>query len=107
MAGSVLNLNQQTFEATIAKGVTLVDFWAPWCMPCRRLAPVLDQVAATIGTDAVVAKVNTDEDGELAARFNIEFIPTLIVFKDGTELHRFSAAQDEATLVDALRQALK
>lgn len=106
MAGLVKELDAQTFSATIATGVTLVDFWAPWCVPCRKQAPVLDVVAEGMGASAVVAKVNTDDHGDIAGQFNIHFIPTLIVFKDGKEVKRFSSVQDAETLTAALKAAL-
>ena len=99
----VLNLTDDTFEATIAEGVTLVDFWAPWCGPCRMLAPVIDKVAARVDGKAKVAKVNTDEANASAVKFGISSIPSILIFKDG-ELQDtlMGAAQREDDLVAKL-----
>jgi thioredoxin 1 len=98
--------SQFTDEVINIGSPVLVDFWAPWCVPCRKQAPVLEKVAESVAGAARVAKVNVDADGELAARMGIQFIPTLIVFRDGAEVRRFTAVQDEAVLVGALREAL-
>ena len=86
---AVINLTRDNFEAEVTefKGMVLVDFWASWCMPCKMLSPVVDEVAEEV-TSAKVAKVNVDEQQSLAARFNVMSIPTLIVFKDGKEVRR-------------------
>ena len=86
---AVINLTRDNFEAEVTefKGTVLVDFWASWCMPCKMLSPVVDEVAEEV-TSAKVAKVNVDEQQSLAARFNVMSIPTLIVFKDGKEVRR-------------------
>ena len=99
----VLNLTDDTFEATIAEGITLVDFWAPWCGPCRMLAPVIDKVAARVEGKAKVAKVNTDEANASAVKFGISSIPSILIFKDG-ELQDtlMGAAQREDDLVAKL-----
>ena len=77
------HLNKSNFDETIsANKVVLVDFWATWCGPCRMLAPVLDQVAAEV-SDVCIAKVDVDENQELAQRFNVASIPTLVYFKNG------------------------
>jgi thioredoxin 1 len=100
----VITITEDNFTSTIAEGVTLVDFWAPWCGPCRMLAPVIDKVADAIGGDANVAKCNTDEAGSVATKFGIQSIPTLLIFKDGEEVERLmGAAQREAELVTKIK----
>ena len=86
---AVINLTRDNFEKEVLenKGTVLVDFWAPWCMPCRMLSPVVDAVGEEV-TGAKVAKINVDEQESLAARFDVMSIPTLIVFKDGKEVKR-------------------
>jgi len=86
---AVINLTRDNFEKEVVdfKGTVLVDFWAPWCMPCRMLSPVVDAVSEEV-TNAKVAKINVDEQESLAARFEVMSIPTLIVFKDGKEVKR-------------------
>ena len=84
---AVMNLTKDNFEKEVAEGTVLVDFWAPWCMPCRMLSPIVDAVGEEV-TGAKIAKINVDEQESLAARFNVMTIPTLIVFKDGKEVKR-------------------
>jgi thioredoxin 2 len=85
----------------------LVDFWAPWCGPCRMMAPVLDNVARQRATRLQVGKVNTDEQPEVAGRFNIRSIPTLILFRGGREIARQSGACSGAALEHWLDTALE
>lgn len=104
---ATVDLNQGNFESTIiGNDIVIVDFWAPWCGPCRMMAPVLDRVAAERATELRVAKVNTDEQPQLAGRFGIRGIPTLILFREGRELARQSGAVDAATLTRWLESAL-
>lgn len=100
-------LNQQTFDPAIASSPTpvLVDFWAEWCGPCKMLAPVLDEIAAEQAGKAVIAKVNIDESPELAARFGITAIPTLIVFKHGQPVRTLRGVQSRRALTAALTTA--
>ncbi len=80
----------------------LIDFWAPWCGPCRMQGPILDQVASHMGDRAVVAKVNVDEEPDLAAAFGVQSIPTLVVLKGERLAQRLVGVQQATTLVRAL-----
>jgi len=71
------------FDATIAEGVTMVDFWAPWCGPCRMIAPVVEELAEEFEGKAKIVKVNTDEEQDIAVKYGVRSIPTIIFFKDG------------------------
>jgi len=99
--GSMSNAKSLTsadFNATIAKGVTLVDFWAEWCGPCRIMGPVVDEVAQEFEGKAVVAKVNVDEEQQLAINFGINSIPAFLVFKDGKPVDRLIGVVSKAAL---------
>jgi thioredoxin 1 len=102
MSDKVKELTVDNFNDTIASGTVLVDFWAPWCGPCKMQAPILDKVAEQIGDKAVIAKVNVDEAAPLAAQFGVRSIPTLILFKDGEKVQDFIGVQQEAALLDVL-----
>jgi len=102
MSDKVKELNAANFDSTIASGTVLVDFWAPWCGPCKMQGPILDKVAEKIGDKAVVAKVNVDESPALAAKFGVRSIPTLILFKNGQKVNDFIGVQQEAALVEVL-----
>ena len=106
MAEGVIELNGANYDATIASGVTLVDFWAPWCGPCMMMGPILEKTAAAVGGKATIAKVNVDEAPDLAARYGIRSIPTLILFKDGAAVQQFVGIQQAPALVSAIEAAL-
>ena len=83
MSEYLIDLSDENFDEVISKGKVLVDFWAPWCGPCKQLTPILEAVGSEINGSAVIAKVNVDENSSLAARFNVRSIPTLLLFNDG------------------------
>ena len=101
-------LTNETFNELVAdaKGVTLVDFWAEWCGPCRMLAPVVDEIADDFAGRAGIYKVNVDDEGELAARFGVMTIPTLFVFKDGRVADKIVGVVPKAQIVAAIEAAL-
>ena len=81
---AILHLNQDNFDTTVNGAETaLVDFWAPWCGPCKMLGPVFEEAEKEVNGKAVLAKVNVDEQQDLAVRFGVTSIPTLILFKNG------------------------
>ena len=81
------HFDQKSFDAALAEGkLMMVDFWANWCMPCRMLGPVIEQLAQDYEGKAVIGKVDVDEQGELAMRYGVMSIPTVIFFKDGKEI---------------------
>lgn len=100
-------LTQETFDTTLktAAKPVLVDFWAEWCGPCKMLAPVLEQLAAEQQGRALIAKVNIDESPELADRFGITGIPTMVVFKNGQPVKRLQGVQSKRTLAASIAEA--
>ncbi len=105
MKHSILALDSATFDSAIRQGIVLVDFWAPWCGPCRMQLPILEEVASQTAGRATIAKVNVDEAPELAGRFGIQSIPTLLLFKDGKQVKEFVGSQSGAVLMRAIEAA--
>ena len=98
----ILHINDETFDQTVNSDTTVfVDFWAPWCGPCRTLSPVVDEIANE-RTDIKVGKINVDEQPELASQFNIMSIPTLVVMKHGKIANQIIGARPKAQILAML-----
>ena len=106
MSDTVLDLTDDNFAVTIGSGVTLVDFWAPWCGPCQAQGPIVEKVAEKVEGKAKVAKLNVDDGPQVAAKYGVRSIPTLIVFKDGELTEQFVGVQSEEQLVSVVERTL-
>ena len=92
-------LSDKNFQHQIKNGVILVDFWASWCLPCKMMAPVLNDVADELKENAYVAKLDVELNREIAAKYNIRNIPTMVLYSDGKELRRFVGAKSKDFLL--------
>ncbi len=101
---TALKLTQDNFEQEVLKAdkPVLVDFWAPWCGPCRMVSPIVEEIAEEVAGRAKVGKVNVDEEPELAARYGVMSIPTLIVVKDGKVVSSTVGAQPKQAILGML-----
>ena len=104
----ITEITESNFEAEVLESTqpVLVDFWAPWCHPCRRIAPLVEELAAENAGTAKFAKVNIDNNQTLAASYNVSSIPTLMVFKDGQVFRSLVGLQPKARLQEALDAAI-
>ncbi|MBI9034542.1 MAG: thioredoxin [Bacteroidales bacterium] len=102
----IKKLTKNNFKAQTKKGVVLVDFWAPWCGPCKMMAPILNEMAEEVAEGVSIAKVNVDEQQELAQTYGIRSIPTLVMFKDGKAINRFTGVKTKSALMKHVNEVL-
>lgn len=100
----ILEITKENFEREVmqANKPVLIDFWAPWCGPCRMMAPILEEVAENIGEQAIIGKVNVDEQPDLANQFEIMSIPTLVIIKQGKVVNTLVGVQSKEKVISEL-----
>lgn len=103
-----MEINSSNFDAVVlqSSNPVLIDFWAPWCGPCKMMAPVVEEVAGELAGKVKVGKVNVDDYGDLAQQYNILSIPTFMIFKGGQAVEQFSGAMPKETLMQKLKAHL-
>jgi thioredoxin 1 len=101
---AILELNDTNFASHVKTGVTLVDFWASWCMPCKMMAPILNEVADELGSSAKVAKLDVETHRASSAKYGVRNIPTMILFKNGKEINRFVGVKQKSFLVSEINK---
>lgn len=109
MINAPVHVTDAEFEKSVLQSTlpVIVDFWAPWCGPCRMVAPVLDKLAAEYAGKLIVAKVNTDENPDWATRFGVQGIPTMLFVSNGKLVHRQVGALPEGMLRDVVKEFLE
>lgn len=104
--GKYIELTNENFDTTVNNGVSLVDFWAPWCGPCRMIAPVIDELAEDFDGKANICKINTDEQQDLAMKFGVRSIPTILIMKDGEVVETMVGAASKQAFADKINALL-
>lgn len=102
--GKIKTLTDQNFEHQIKSGVTLVDFWATWCMPCKMMAPVLNNLSDELTGNAFVGKLDVDQNRAASAKYGVRSIPTLVLFKNGKEINRFVGIKTKDFLLKEIQK---
>ena len=108
MGANIVTLTRSTFDETVNSSTKpiLVDFWAEWCGPCKMIAPILEQIASENGEDITIAKLNVDDYGDIAGRFSVMSIPTMILFDKGEPAKRMVGAVPKSRLLEELAEFL-
>lgn len=96
-------VTKDNFTENVAQGVSLLDFWAPWCGPCKTQLPIIEELSEELKGQATIAKVNVDEEPELASKFGVMSIPTLILFKDGQPVDKLVGLQQKSSLLTKIQ----
>jgi thioredoxin 1 len=104
--GKYIELTASNFDDTVKEGVVAVDFWAPWCGPCRMIAPVIEELAGEFEGKAKICKVNTDEEQDIAVKYGIRSIPTILFFKDGQIVDQNIGAASKQVLTSKISALL-
>ncbi|SFJ24912.1 thioredoxin [Paenibacillus sp. UNC496MF] len=99
-------LTKDNFNQSIESGVTLVDFWAPWCGPCKMQLPIVEELSSELAGTANIGKINVDEEPELASQFGVMSIPTLILFKDGQPVDKMVGLQSKDSLKSKIQNQI-
>jgi thioredoxin 1 len=103
MAANIITLSTVSFKPAISTGTpVLVDFWAPWCGPCKAIAPILEELAVELAGKIQIAKLNVDENEGVSAEYGVRAIPTMLLFKDGKLVEQFVGMQPKATLKEKI-----
>lgn len=106
MAKNVSELSSNNFKEFISKGTAIVDFWAPWCGPCKMMAPIFEEISKELKDKIKFGKVNVDDEPELAQEFDVMSIPTLIIFKNGEQLDRLIGLMDKKEILEKIDELL-
>jgi len=102
--GKIKKLSDQNFEHQIKSGIVLVDFWAPWCMPCKMMAPVLNNLSEELTGNATVGKLDVDQNRAASVKYGVKSIPTLVLFKNGKEINRFVGVKTKDFLLKEIQK---
>jgi thioredoxin 1 len=106
--GTLNEVSEKDFETEVLQSAqpVLIDFWAPWCGPCRMITPIVEQLAGENAGSIKVAKINVDDSPNIAASYGVNSIPTIMIFKNGEVVDRFVGVQPKSRLQDAVNQAI-
>jgi thioredoxin 1 len=99
----VHELNESNFDRTIAKGISIIDFWAPWCGPCKMMTPIIEKIAED-NTEIIVGKVNIDKSQSIAQKFNVLSIPTILIMKDGEPMEQTVGVVSASTILQKIEK---
>lgn len=99
----ILTLTNKNFKAHTRKGLVMVDFWAPWCGPCKMVTPILNNVAEELDGKVTIGKINVDHNQQVAGKYKVRNIPTLILYQDGVEIKRFVGVKTKRFLIKEIK----